>query len=296
MNAEGALPALPAAARAQAARPQGLRLGRAVLIGSAVLLLCGLILLPLLLVFAEALRHGLEGFARAFEDPDAWHALLLSLKVAAIVVPLNTVFGVALAWLIARHRFPGRSLLQGLVDLPFSVSPVVAGLLFVLVFGRQGWGLGPWLAELGVQVLFSLPGLVLATVFVSFPFVARELIPLLEEQGSEAEQAALNLGASGWQMFWHVSLPNMRWALLYGVLLCNARALGEFGAVSVVSGHIRGETNTLPLQVEILHNEFAFSAAFALASVLALLALLSLVAKALLEWRHGDELAAHRRH
>jgi sulfate/thiosulfate transport system permease protein len=295
MDAEAVLPALPMELQARRAPRRRLRLGRALLIGSAVLLLCGLILLPLLAVFAEALRHGAQGFARAFEDPDAWHALLLSLKVAAIVVPLNTVFGVALAWLIARHRFPGRSLLQGLIDLPFSVSPVVAGLLFVLVFGRQGWGLGPWLADFGVQVLFSLPGLVLATLFVSFPFVARELIPLLQEQGSEAEQAALSLGASGWQMFWQVTLPNMRWALLYGVLLCNARALGEFGAVSVVSGHIRGQTNTLPLQVEILHNEFAFSAAFALASVLALLALLSLIAKALLEWKHGDELAAHRR-
>jgi sulfate/thiosulfate transport system permease protein len=295
MDAEAVLPALPMELQARRAPLRRLRLGRALLIGSAVLLLCGLILLPLLAVFAEALRHGAQGFARAFEDPDAWHALLLSLKVAAIVVPLNTVFGVALAWLIARHRFPGRSLLQGLIDLPFSVSPVVAGLLFVLVFGRQGWGLGPWLADFGVQVLFSLPGLVLATLFVSFPFVARELIPLLQEQGSEAEQAALSLGASGWQMFWQVTLPNMRWALLYGVLLCNARALGEFGAVSVVSGHIRGQTNTLPLQVEILHNEFAFSAAFALASVLALLALLSLIAKALLEWKHGDELAAHRR-
>jgi len=274
----------------------GARLVRALLIALALLLLIGLILLPLIAVFAEALRHGLPTFLASFEDPDAWHAICLTLTVAAIAVPLNTVFGLAAAWLIAKHRFRGRSLLQSLIDLPFSVSPVVAGLVFVLIFGAQGWGLGPWLAEYGIKVLFSLPGLVLATVFVTFPFVARELIPLMEEQGKDAEEAALSLGASGWQTFWKVTLPNVRWALLYGVLLCNARAMGEFGAVSVVSGHIRGETNTLPLQVEILYNEYAFSASFALAAVLALLALLTLAVKTFLEWRHGDELAANRRH
>lgn len=272
------------------------RLGRWLLIASAVLLLAGLILLPLLAVFAEALRHGLPALIEGLKDPDALHAIRLTLLVAAITVPLNTLFGIAAAWLITKHRFPGRALLQSLIDLPFSVSPVVAGLVFVLIFGAQGWGLGPWLAEHGIRVLFSLPGLVLATVFVTFPFVARELIPLMEEQGRDAEEAALSLGASGWQTFWHVTLPNIRWALLYGVLLCNARAMGEFGAVSVVSGHIRGQTNTLPLQVEILYNDYAFSAAFGLAAVLALLALVTLALKSLLEWRHGDELAAHRRH
>jgi sulfate transport system permease protein len=274
----------------------GARLLRALLIGAALLLLIGLILLPLIAVFAEALRNGVPAFLKAFEDPDAWHAIKLTLIVAAIAVPLNTVFGVAAAWLIAKHRFRGRSLLQSLIDLPFSVSPVVAGLVFVLIFGAQGWGLGPWLAEYGIKVLFSLPGLVLATVFITFPFVARELIPLMEEQGKDAEEAALSLGASGWQSFWYVTLPNIRWALMYGVLLCNARAMGEFGAVSVVSGHIRGQTNTLPLQVEILYNEYAFTSAFALAAVLAGLALVTLALKCFLEWRHGDELAANRRH
>jgi sulfate transport system permease protein len=219
----------------------------------------------------------------------------LPLLVAAIAVPLNMAFGLAASWAIAKHDFRGKSVLTTLIDLPFSVSPVVSGLVYVLLFGAQGW-FGPWLRAAGVEVIFAVPGIVLATVFVTFPFVARELIPLMAEQGTEDEEAALSLGASGWQTFRRVTLPNVRWGLLYGVLLCNARAMSEFGAVSVVSGHIRGLTNTMPLHVEILYNEYNFSAAFAVASLLALLALVTLVLKSLLEWRFGAELAARHRH
>jgi len=252
------------------------------------------LLLPLVLIFAQAFAHGLDAFAHALEDDDTWASIKLTLLTAAIAVPLNTVFGVAAAWAIAKFEFRGKSLLTTLIDLPFSVSPVIAGMLFVLLFGRNGW-LGPWLAEHDIKIIFALPGIVLATVFVTFPFVARELIPLMQAQGTEEEQAALTLGASGWRMFWHVTMPNIRWGLLYGVLLCNARAMGEFGAVSVVAGHIRGLTNTMPLQIELLYNDPGeYSAAFAVASLLALLGFVTLALKNFLEWRHGDELAALR--
>lgn len=249
------------------------------------------LVLPLLAVFAEALRKGWDAYWSALQEPDAWAAVRLTLLTAAIAVPLNLVFGVAAAWAIAKFEFRGKALLTTLIDLPFSVSPVVAGLIYVLVFGAQGW-LGPWLASHGLQIIFAVPGIVLATVFVTFPFVARELIPLMQAQGNEEEQAALVLGASGWQTFWHVTLPNIRWGLLYGVILCNARAMGEFGAVSVVSGHIRGLTNTVPLHVEILYNEYQSVAAFAVASLLALLALVTLVVKTVAEWRMQRELRA----
>jgi len=268
---------------------------RLFLISIAVVFLVVVLLLPLAAVFAEAFRQGWQAYTEALVEPDAWSALRLTLLVAAIAVPLNLVFGVAAAWAIARFEFRGKSLLVTLIDLPFSVSPVISGLIYVLVYGLHGW-FGEWLDARGLQVIFAVPGIVLATVFVTFPFVARELIPLLQEQGSQEEEAALSLGASGWTMFWRVTLPNIRWGLLYGVLLCNARAMGEFGAVSVVSGHIRGETNTLPLHVEILYNEYNFVAAFAVASLLALLALITLVIKTFLEWRHAGELAAARRH
>ena len=253
------------------------------------------ILLPLLSVFTEAFRRGVGPFLAAVAEPDALAAIRLTLTVAAIAVPANLVFGVAAAWAIAKHRFPGKSLLLTLIDLPFSVSPVISGLVYVLLFGAQGW-FGPWLKSHDIQIIFAVPGLVLATIFVTFPFVARELIPLMQAQGTDEEEAAITLGASGWQTFWRVTLPNIKWGLLYGVLLCNARAMGEFGAVSVVSGHIRGETNTMPLHVEILYNEYNFVAAFAVASLLALLALVTLVAKSFLEWRFGAEIAAGRRH
>ncbi len=242
------------------------------------------LLLPLLAVFSEALRHGLGAFLAAVKNPDAVAAIRLTLLVAAISVPLNVVFGVAASWAIAKFSFPGRSLLVTFIDLPLSVSPVVSGLIFVLLFGAQGL-LGPWLAAHDLKIIFAVPGIVLATVFITFPFVARELVPLMMEQGRDDEEAATSLGASGWQTFWHVTLPNIRWGLLYGVLLCNARAMGEFGAVSVVSGHMRGETNTMPLHVEILYNEYDFVGAFAVASLLALLALVTLVTKTFLEWR-----------
>ncbi len=252
------------------------------------------LLLPLIVVFAQAFEHGLATFLRAFADPDTRASIKLTLLTAAIAVPLNSVFGIAAAWAVAKFEFRGKNLLITLIDLPFSVSPVIAGMVFVLLFGRQGW-LGPWLAEHDIKIIFALPGIVLATVFVTFPFVARELIPLMQAQGTEEEQAALTLGASGWRTFWHVTLPNIRWGLLYGVLLCNARAMGEFGAVSVVSGHIRGLTNTMPLQVELLYNDAgAYSAAFAVATLLALLGFVTLALKNFLEWRHGDELAALR--
>ena len=246
------------------------------------------LLLPLATVFFEALRKGVGVYFAAVAEPDALSALKLTLLAAAIAVPLNLVFGVWAAWLVSKFDFRGKSLLVTLIDLPFSVSPVVAGLVYVLMFGAQGW-FGPWLQAHDLKVIFAVPGIVLATVFVTFPFIARELIPLMEAQGREEEEAATVLGASGWQTFRHVTLPNIKWGLLYGVILCNARAMGEFGAVSVVSGHIRGLTNTLPLHVEILYNEYQFAAAFAVASLLALLALATLGLKTLVEWRQRRE-------
>ena len=243
------------------------------------------LLLPLAAVFAEALRKGWGAYWAALQEPDAWAAIRLTLITAAITVPLNLVFGVAAAWCIAKYEFRGKSFLTTLVDLPFSVSPVVAGLMYMLVLGAQGW-FGPWLEANNIKIVFAVPGIVLATLFVTFPFIARELIPLMQAQGNEEEQAAIVLGASGWQTFWHVTLPNIKWGLIYGVILCNARAMGEFGAVSVVSGHIRGQTNTMPLHVEILYNEYQSVAAFAVASLLALLALVTLVIKSVAEWKH----------
>ena len=254
------------------------------LIAVALTFLFVFLLLPLLVVFAEALSKGLGEFFAALVHPDAVSAIELTLLVAAIAVPLNIVFGIAASWAIAKFDFPGRSVLVTFIDLPFSVSPVVAGLVYILLFGMNGL-LGPLLREYDIQIIFAVPGIVLATVFVTFPFVARELIPLMQEQGRDDEEAALSLGASGFQTFWHVTLPNIRWGLLYGVLLCNARAMGEFGAVSVVSGHLRGMTNTMPLHVEILYNEYNFVAAFAVASLLAMLAIVTLVVKTALEWR-----------
>ena len=249
------------------------------------------LVLPLAAVFVEALKAGWTAYWAALKEPDALSAIRLTLLTAAIAVPLNLVFGVAAAWCIAKFEFKGKAFLTTLIDLPFSVSPVVAGLIYVLVFGAQGW-LGPWLAEHDIKIIFAVPGIVLATVFVTFPFIARELIPLMQAQGSDEEQAAQVLGASGWQTFWHVTLPNIKWGLLYGVILCNARAMGEFGAVSVVSGHIRGQTNTIPLHVEILYNEYQSVAAFAAASLLALLALVTLVIKTVAEHRNEQALKA----
>jgi len=245
------------------------------------------LLLPLIAVFVEALRKGWSAYLAALVEPDAMSAVRLTLLTAAIAVPLNLVFGVAAAWAITKFDFRGKQLLITFIDLPFSVSPVIAGLIYVLVFGAQGW-FGPWLSAHDIKVIFAVPGIVLATVFVTFPFVARELIPLMQTQGRDEEEAALVLGASAWQMFRKVTLPNIKWALLYGVILCNARAMGEFGAVSVVSGHIRGQTNTMPLHVEILYNEYQFAAAFAVASLLALLALVTLVVKTYVEWRSAE--------
>jgi len=264
---------------------------RRTLLGIALLFLGLFLLLPLAAVFTEALRKGLDAYLEALKEPDAWSAIRLTLIVAAIAVPLNLVFGVAAAWAIAKYEFRGKAFLTTLVDLPFSVSPVVAGLVYVLLFGAHGW-MGPWLAENDIKIVFAVPGIVLATVFVTFPFIARELIPLMQAQGSDEEQAAIVLGANGWQTFWHVTLPNIKWGLIYGVILCNARAMGEFGAVSVVSGHIRGQTNTMPLHVEILYNEYQSVAAFAVASLLALLALVTLVIKSIVEWRHEREMRA----
>jgi sulfate/thiosulfate transport system permease protein len=257
---------------------------RYALIAVALLFLTLFLFVPLVSVFAEALKHGWSTYKDAVLDPDALAAIKLTFIAAVIAVPLNLVFGVAAAWAIAKFDFRGKSLLITLIDLPFSVSPVIAGLIYVLLFGAQGW-FGPWLMDHDIKILFAVPGIVLATVFVTFPFVARELIPLMQAQGSEEEEAALVLGASGWSTFLRVTLPNIKWGLLYGVILCNARAMGEFGAVSVVSGHIRGETNTMPLQVEILYNEYNFTAAFAIASLLALLALVTLAVKTFIEWR-----------
>jgi sulfate/thiosulfate transport system permease protein len=247
------------------------------------------LVLPLAAVFTEALRKGFDAYLEAFKEPDAWSAIRLTLLTAAISVPLNLVFGVSAAWAIAKYEFRGKAFLTTLVDLPFSVSPVVAGLIYVLIFGAQGW-FGPWLQAHDIKIVFAVPGIVLATVFVTFPFIARELIPLMQAQGTEEEQAAIVLGATGWQTFWHVTLPNIKWGLIYGVILCNARAMGEFGAVSVVSGHIRGQTNTMPLHVEILYNEYQSVAAFAVASLLALLALVTLVIKSVVEWQNEREM------
>ncbi len=261
------------------------------LIGLALTFMFLFLVLPLAAVFTEALRKGLDAYLQALQDPDAWSAIRLTLLTAAVAVPLNLVFGVAAAWAIAKYEFKGKSVLTTLVDLPFSVSPVVAGLVYVLVFGAQGW-FGPWLQANDIKIVFAVPGIILATVFVTFPFIARELIPLMQAQGNDEEQAAIVLGASGWQTFWRVTLPNIKWGLLYGVILCNARAMGEFGAVSVVSGHIRGQTNTMPLHVEILYNEYQSVAAFAVASLLALLALVTLAIKSFIEWQHEQELKA----
>ncbi|MCM8731940.1 sulfate ABC transporter permease subunit CysW [Hephaestia sp. GCM10023244] len=261
-------------------------LGRAVLLAIALAFLGVFLVAPLVAVFVEALSKGFAAYTAALVERDALSAVRLTLLVAAISVPLNIIFGLAASWAIAKFDFRGKSLLITLIDLPFSVSPVVSGLIYVLLFGAQGW-FGPWLRAHDVEIIFAVPGIVLATMFITFPFVARELIPLMQEQGRDDEEAALSLGASGWQTFRRVTLPNIRWGLLYGVLLCNARAMGEFGAVSVVSGHIRGKTNTMPLHVEILYNEYNFVAAFAVASLLALLALVTLTLKSILEWRYG---------
>lgn len=267
---------------------------RRALIGIAILFAAVVLFLPLLVVFVEAFRKGVAIFVNAFVDPDALSAIRLSLLVAAIAVPFNAVFGVAAAWAIAKFNFKGKNLLLSLIDLPFSVSPVISGLVFVLLFGAQGW-FGPWLRAHNVEIIFAVPGIVLATVFVTFPFVAREIIPLMQAQGTTEEEAALMLGASGWYTFFNVTLPNIKWALLYGVLLCNARAMGEFGAVSVVSGHIRGLTNTMPLHIEVLYNDYNFVAAFAVATLLAGLGLVTLILKSILEWRYADSLAASHR-
>jgi sulfate transport system permease protein len=257
------------------------------ILGVSLVFFAVFLLLPLIAVFVEALRKGLDAYWAALSEPDALSAIKLTLMTAAIAVPLNLVFGVAAAWCIAKFEFRGKQLLTTLIDLPFSVSPVIAGLIYVLVFGTQGW-FGGWLQAHDIRVVFAVPGIVLATVFVTFPFVARELIPLMQSQGKEEEEAAMVLGANGLQTFWRVTLPNIKWGLLYGVILCNARAMGEFGAVSVVSGHIRGQTNTIPLHVEILYNEYNFAASFAVASLLALLALVTLVIKTWGEWKAGQ--------
>lgn len=266
---------------------------RIALIATALAFLVLVLILPLVVVFFEALRGGVAEFVDSLNEPDTLAAIRLTLTVAAIAVPMNLVFGVAAAWAIAKFEFKGKAFLTTLIDLPFSVSPVISGLVYVLLFGAHSV-LGPWLKSHGIEILFAVPGIVLATVFVTFPFVARELIPLMQDQGTGDEEAALSLGASGWQTFWYVTLPNIKWGLLYGVLLCNARAMGEFGAVSVVSGHIRGETNTMPLHVEILYNEYNFIAAFAVSTLLAGLALVTLVLKSILEYRYGDEIAARK--
>ncbi|QND43415.1 sulfate ABC transporter permease subunit CysW (plasmid) [Rhizobium leguminosarum bv. viciae] len=271
------------------------RIARFTLIILSLVFLLLILLLPLAAVFVEAFRKGPAPFFVALADAETLSAIRLTLIVVGVSVPLNLVFGVAAAWAIAKFEFKGKAFLTTLIDLPFSVSPVISGLVFVLLFGSSTW-LGQWFSAHEIKILFAVPGLILATMFVTFPFVARELIPLMQEQGTADEEAALSLGASGWQTFWHVTLPNIKWGLLYGVLLCNARAMGEFGAVSVVSGHIRGQTNTMPLQVEILYNEYNFTGAFAVATLLALLALVTLVLKTLLEMRYSAEIAASKRH
>ena len=262
------------------------------LLGVTIVFLLLFLFLPLAGVFVEAFRKGLATYASSFGDPAVRHAIMLTLTVAAISVPLNAVFGLAAAWAIAKFEFRGKTFLTSLIDLPLAVSPVISGMVFVLLFGLHGW-IGPWLQRNGIEIIFALPGIVLATLFVTLPYVARELIPLMQEQGTQDEEAALTLGASGWQTFRLVTLPNVKWALLYGVILCNARAMGEFGAVSVVSGHIRGRTNTMPLQIEVLYNEYNFTAAFAVASVLALLALITLAAKTVIERRTSATFVGH---
>ncbi len=253
------------------------------------------LIMPLAVVFSQAAAKGGAALLASLSDEDTLSAVRLTLVVAAIAVPCNLVFGICAAWTISKYDFRGKAVLISLIDLPFSVSPVISGLVFVLIFGMQGW-FGPWLREHEIRIIFALPGIVLATIFVTFPFVARELIPLMTDQGRDEEEAAISLGATGLQAFFRVTLPNIKWGLLYGVLLCNARAMGEFGAVSVVSGHIRGQTNTMPLQVEVLYNDYNFVAAFAVASILALLALITLALKSVLEWRYADEIAATHRH
>lgn len=261
---------------------------RVLLISVALTFLALFLFLPLVVVFKEAFAKGLDVYIAAITEPAAAHAIKLTLIAAGIAVPCNVIFGLAAAWAIAKFDFRGKQFVITLIDLPFAVSPVIAGLIYMLLFGRQGF-LGPWLGDHDIQIMFAVPGIVLATVFITFPFVARELIPLMQEQGKEQEEAAITLGASGWKMFWRVTLPSVKWALLYGMILCNARAMGEFGAVSVVSGKIREQTNTLPLHIEILYNEYQFAAAFAVASLLALLALVTLVLKSLLEWKSARE-------
>lgn len=260
---------------------------RIILITVALLFLAVVLILPLITVFSQAFKKGAEVYFAALHDKDALSAVKLTLLTAAISVPLNTIFGIAAAWSITKFRFKGKNLLISIIDLPFAISPVISGLIFVLLFGARGW-FGPWLQEHDIKIIFALPGIVLATSFVTFPFVARELIPLMQAQGSQEEEAAATLGAKGWRIFWKVTLPNIKWGLLYGIILCNARAMGEFGAVSVVSGHIRGQTNTLPLQVEILYNDYKFAASFAVASLLVLLAVITLVVKSLVEWKHAQ--------
>lgn len=263
-----------------------------ILIAVALLFLGFMLILPLVSIFTEAFRKGAEVYAEALVEPDAASAIRLTLTVAALAVPANLIFGIAAAWVITKFSFKGKNLLLTLIDLPFAVSPVISGLIYVLLFGAHGW-FGPWLQAHDIKIIFALPGIVLATIFVTFPFVARELIPLMQAQGSQEEEAAVTLGAKGWRIFWKVTLPNIKWGLLYGVILCNARAMGEFGAVSVVSGHIRGSTNTMPLHIQILYNEYNFAGAFAIASLLVLLAVVTLIAKSLIEWkfqtRHSRE-------
>lgn len=261
---------------------------RYTLIAIAFIFFLSCLILPLILVFVEAFKQGVGVYAQALVHPDTLSAVKLTLLTAAIAVPLNVVFGIAVAWAVAKFNFRGKSILTTLIDMPFSVSPVIAGLMLVLIFGTQGW-MGGWLMEHDIKVLYAVPAIVIATIFITVPFVARELIPLMEAQGTEEEEAAIVLGASGWQTFWKVTLPNIKWGLIYGVILCNARAMGEFGAVSVVSGHIRGETNTLPLHVEILYNEYTFSAAFAVSSLLALLAIVTLILKTWVEIRQEKQ-------
>ncbi|MCZ8522747.1 MULTISPECIES: sulfate ABC transporter permease subunit CysW [Paenibacillus] len=261
---------------------------RWILIAIALLFLGFLLILPLASIFVEAFRKGWEVYQAALVEADAAAAIRLTLTVAAIAVPVNLVFGVAAAWAITKFRFKGKNLLVTLIDLPFAVSPVISGLIFVLLFGAKGW-FGPWLQENDIKIIFALPGIVLATVFVTFPFVARELLPVMQAQGTLEEEAAVTLGAKGWRIFWKVTLPNIKWGLLYGVILCNARAMGEFGAVSVVSGHIRGSTNTMPLHIQILYNEYNFAGSFAMASLLVLLAVVTLVVKSIIEWKHGQQ-------
>lgn len=264
---------------------------RAILAAIAVGYIAFMLLLPLATVFREAFHDGLEPYLAALVEPDAISAIKLTLLIAAIAVPVNLIMGIVMAWAVTKHDFKGKTWLVTIIDLPFSVSPVVSGLIYVLVFGAQGW-FGPWLEAHDIHIIFAVPGIALATTFVTLPFIARQLIPLMTAQGRSAEEAAVSLGASGWQTFWHVTLPDIRWALLYGVLLCNARAMGEFGAVSVVSGHIRGETNTIPLHIEVLYDDYNFVGAFAVASLLAGLAIITLIVKSLLEWWHGDDIKA----